>query len=58
MNVNIIDTEKYQPARQNMKLTRQQTSYSGSTFVFSREKSHNSKYLSAHTPLGQIRFNT
>jgi hypothetical protein len=36
----MIDTEKYQPARQNMKLvtpfallTRQQTSYSGSTDV-------------------------
>jgi len=27
----MIDTEKYQPARQNMKfVTRQQTSYSGS----------------------------
>jgi hypothetical protein len=32
--------------------------YDASIFVFWWEKSHNSKYLSAVTPLGQIRFNT
>jgi hypothetical protein len=32
--------------------------YRFSIFVFSWEKSHNSKYLSALTPLGQILYNT
>jgi hypothetical protein len=48
----MIDTEKYQPARQNMKFVTRSLNITADTsiFVFSREKLHDSKYSKDASP--------
>jgi hypothetical protein len=47
----MIDTEKYQPAQQNMKLvTRSLRSLATKLHILAREKSHDSKYSKYVSP--------